>query len=103
MEQRECELLADFFSLFGCKTRLRIFCALRNGQRTVSELAEDVGSSIQNISQHLKLMRNKGAVVVEKDGKFARYSIADERFYRGSEMIRDGIVSVLKARQDQFF
>ena len=103
MEERECELLADFFSLFGCKTRLRIFCALRTGERTVSELASDVGSSIQNISQHLRLMRNKGAVVVVKDGKFARYSIADERFYRGSELIRDGIVAVLKGKRDQFF
>ena len=68
LDNGECRLLADFFTLFGSGTRLQIFCALHGGRKTVSELAEHVGVSLQNVSQHLRLMREKGAVTRRRKG-----------------------------------
>lgn len=98
MRESECERVAEFFTIFACKTRLRLFCLLQEGEQTVSDLARAAGTSVQNVSQHLRMMRDKGAVSVEKDGKFAKYSIADERFLQGAQLIRDGLLDVLQRR-----
>lgn len=101
LDNRECGLLAEFFTLFGNGTRLQIFCALQGGRKTVSELAEHAGVSLQNVSQHLRLMREKGAVTTEKEGQFVYYTIVDQRLIQGARMIRDALVDATRRRASQ--
>lgn len=58
--------------------RLALLEQLAQGERTVETLAERVGLSIANASQHLQSMRRAGLVVAERDGKFIRYRLADD-------------------------
>lgn len=101
LDKRECCLLAEFFTLFGNPTRLQIFCALQAGRKTVSELAEHAGVSLQNASQHLRLMREKGAVTTEKEGQRVYYTIVDERFVQGATLIRDALVDAARQRASE--
>lgn len=96
LDKRECCLLAEFFTLFGNSTRLQIFCALQAGRKTVSELAEHAGVSLQNASQHLRLMREKGALATEKEGQHVYYTIVDARFVQGATLIRDALVDATR-------
>lgn len=98
LDNRECRLLADFFTLFGSGIRLQIFCALQDGRKTVSELAELAGVSLQNVSQHLRLMREKGAVATEREGQRVYYSVDDERFIQGACLIRDALLDATRRR-----
>ena len=101
LDNGECRFLADFFTLFGSGTRLQIFCALQGGRRTVSELAERVGVSLQNASQHLRLMREKGAVTTEKEGQHVYYSVVDQRLMQGACLIRDALLDATRRRSSE--
>ena len=87
-----CRMVAEFFSVYANPTRISILCALRGGRRTVSELAEHAGVSPQNISQHLRVMRDKGAVRAEREGHHVYCAVADPRFLEGVRMIHDALM-----------
>ncbi len=92
----ECELLAAFFALFSHPTRLRILCALHDSPKTVSQLAEAVKVSSQNMSQHLRLLREKGAVRTRREGHSVYYQLADERLVQAAELIRAAVIDLMR-------
>jgi rhodanese-related sulfurtransferase len=61
----------------GSAPRLALLDMLRQGPRTVEALAREVGLSLANASQHLKVLRQARLVEAEKQGTFVTYSIAD--------------------------
>jgi DNA-binding transcriptional ArsR family regulator len=91
MREASCELLGDFFATLGHATRMRIFCALQREAKTVTEIAGEAGVSITNASQHLRLMRDRGAVIAEKRAQSVYYRIADRRFIEAAMLIREAL------------
>jgi DNA-binding transcriptional ArsR family regulator len=91
MSDASCKLLGDFFATLAHATRMRIFCALQQAPRTVTEIAVDAGVSITNASQHLRLMRDRGAVIAEKRAQHVYYRIADPRFVEAAILIREAL------------
>lgn len=74
-------LYAEFASVaraFGSQHRLEILEHLAQGERGVEALAERVGLSVANTSQHLQQLRRAGLVASRRDGKFVLYRLADE-------------------------
>jgi DNA-binding transcriptional ArsR family regulator len=59
--------------------RLRVLCALLDGEQTVSGLVETVGSSQSWISQCLGRMKAEGIISSRKEGAFVHYRISDPR------------------------
>lgn len=84
-----CRLLADFFSVFAHPIRMQLFCHLRNERYTVSELAQRVGITVQNASQQLRIMREKGVLVAEREGQSVYLSIADPRIVQAASLLRE--------------
>ena len=66
------------FALLGDPTRLGIVLNCREGRRSVSELAEAGDLSVSLVSHHLRLLRTAKLLKVEREGRYAYYSIADE-------------------------
>jgi DNA-binding transcriptional ArsR family regulator len=91
-------LVAEFFASLANPTRVSMFCAMRDGKKTVSEIAEKASVTLQNASQHLRVMRDKGAVIAERDGQHVLYAIADPRLIEGSRLIRDVLAEQLNRR-----
>lgn len=58
--------------------RVALLEQLAQGQRSVDVLAERVGLSIANASQHLQSMRRAGLVAARREGKFTIYSLSDD-------------------------
>ena len=92
LDPEMCKLVADFFTVYANPIRIHVFCALRTGPKTVSELAEHAGVTLQNISQHLRVLRDRGAVMARKDGQRTFYSIANLKYLMGVKMIRDALI-----------
>lgn len=90
------QLHADFCVIFANPTRLRLLWALAEGERTVSELAELVALSLTNVSQHLRVLRNKLAVKTRKEGRTVYYRIANPKFVAGARLVREGLTEELK-------
>ena len=51
---------ADFCKVFGNVQRLMILWSLVDSELSVGDIAKSVNGSLQNTSQHLHLMKNKG-------------------------------------------
>jgi DNA-binding transcriptional ArsR family regulator len=71
------ELIASQFRLLGEPMRLRIIDRLRGGERSVGELAGDLGATQQNVSKHLQTLHTAGAVARRKQGNTVYYSVED--------------------------
>jgi ArsR family transcriptional regulator len=70
---RICQVLAD-------AKRLRLIDALRDdAEKSVGELAEVLGASYPNVSQHLSVMRDAGLVTSRRDGSTVYYRLAYPR------------------------
>ncbi len=95
MTDGSCEMMGSFFATFGHTTRMRIFCALQNEPRTVTEIATEAGVSITNASQHLRLMRDRGAVIAVKRAQNVYYHLADQRFVEAAILIREALLDRL--------
>lgn len=67
----------------GSASRLALLDMLRQGPRTVEALSREVGLSLANASQHLKVLRQARLVEAEKHGTFVTYRIdrAVDDFY----------------------
>ncbi len=73
------ELQAKLFRGFADPSRLSILEALRDGEQTVSDIVETTGFTQPNVSNHLSCLRDCGLVTVRQQGRFAYYSLSDER------------------------
>lgn len=69
---------ANRFALLGDPTRLRIVSTLHErGPCGVGELAEAVGGTMPNVSQHLARLAAGGVVRRRREGRSVRYWISD--------------------------
>ena len=100
MGPEECQLLAGFFSLLAHPVRLRVLCALQEGRKTVSELAEYADVSLANVSQHLRIMRDKGIVSTVREKQHVYYTLVDRRLLRGTSLIREALADALRRLVD---
>ena len=59
-------------------TRRRILDAVRDGERSVGELVEQVGTHQPGVSRHLKVLRDAGLVEVRRDAQRRLYRLRAE-------------------------
>ena len=89
---------AAFCTIFSSPIRLQIMDFLGAGEKTVTELAEELNVSLANVSQHLRLMRDQGAVGTRRDGRTIYYRIANQKFLQGIRTVREGLLEEFKKR-----
>lgn len=77
-ESQYVDFAAEVFTLLSDATRVRIVLALREGEKSVNELAEEVGKSPTVVSQHLAKLRWGKIVAARQEGNRAFYSLIDE-------------------------
>ena len=71
------EVLARFGHALSDPARARLLLTLREGPGYPSELAELLGVTRQNLSNHLACLRGCGLVVAVPEGRRSRYELAD--------------------------
>ena len=82
-------------------TRLRIVELLRNGERPVGDIVEDVGIHQSGVSRHLGILNDAGIVRVRPDGQRRLYSLCHEPFQEMDAWIAR-YRSLWEARLDRF-
>ena len=70
--------LADFFSIFGDSTRVRILLALDSGEMCVCDISETLGMSMSATSHQLRMLREAHLVSSRREGKNICYSLCDD-------------------------
>ncbi len=90
------EVIAQRFRVIGDPTRIRVLDALRQGELSVGQLAELLGTSQQNASKHLGTLLQAGIVSRRKVGTTAFYAVADESVFALCEQICGALQSQLE-------
>ena len=70
--------LAEFFSVIGDSTRIKILYLLFNGECCVCDISEKLGMSMSAISHQLRVLKNSRIVKYRKNGKSVLYSLDDD-------------------------
>ncbi|MCB9858321.1 MAG: winged helix-turn-helix transcriptional regulator [Phycisphaerales bacterium] len=71
--------------------RLRIVQMLLSGEYTVGELAESCGIASHVASEHLRLMKDRGLLGCERDGRCMYYHVSE-----------DGLSSIMSCIEKRF-
>ena len=85
MHASVCQALAS-------EHRLAIMYSLKEGERRVTDIAEEVGLSVHNVSQHLRVLRQALLVRPRKEGQTVYYSIANPKFMDACGLMRQGLI-----------
>lgn len=88
MAERAAEAAA-FLKAVGHEGRLMILCHLLDGERSVTELEQLLGSRQAAVSQQLARLRAEGFVSARREGKTIYYSIEDPRIHGFVTMMHD--------------
>ncbi|HYA01327.1 MAG TPA: metalloregulator ArsR/SmtB family transcription factor [Candidatus Binatia bacterium] len=86
-----------------CKTltdpkRLMILQDLRDGERSVGELAAAVGMSLPNASQHLAVMRHAGLVAARREASTVYYSLTEPRIVQACAIVHQIVLERMERR-----
>ena len=81
------ELIAVRFRALSEPTRIKLLDRLREGEATVLELSEPIGTTPQNVSKHLGVLQRAGIVARRKQGNFAYYRVVDEGVFSLCEAV----------------
>ncbi len=80
---------AELCKVFSNPTRLEILDLLRNKELSVTELIEKTTLSQANISQHLSIMKSKGIVTSNREGKNIHYKLTNPKIIKAFDIIRE--------------
>ena len=89
------ELEADLIRTLANAKRLRIVAFLGHGPRTVSEIADHLGLSLQNTSQHLRLLRDRGIAQAHRNGREVFYALTSPVISEACAVVRETLTAVL--------
>lgn len=78
----EITTAATLFRGLSDPTRLALLLALLEGERRVTDLVAEVGTSQANVSSHLGCLRECGLVDVRPEGRQSFYRVANDHLVR---------------------
>ena len=78
--------------------RLKILALLAEEERSVGQMAEMIGVSPSNLSQHLAVLSAHHLVVARKQARTVFYSLADRRIIQACAQIRSVLLDQMKRR-----
>lgn len=92
------ELVAERFKALAEPARLKILTALRERERTVTELMEVTGLAQPNVSRHLQLLHAHGFVERRKEGLRVYYRIQGREVFHLCDIMCGRLAKQLEER-----
>lgn len=81
LHERVCSAMSD-------TTRIMILYLLSEGSMYVNDIAEALVQPQSTVSRHLKILRERGLVVTERQGTAILYSLPDRRIIEALDLMR---------------
>jgi ArsR family transcriptional regulator len=93
------QLHAEVCKCMANATRLKVLAALQDGEKSVNELAEALGLSTSNLSQHLAVLRHRRIVATRREGLNIFYRCANPKMLKACELLRQVLMEQLAEGQ----
>jgi DNA-binding transcriptional ArsR family regulator len=81
------ESQAEICGVFGNANRVLILWALGEREMSVGEIASAIDCSLQNTSQHLRLMKDKNILASRREGQTIYYRIKQNKLMEGCRLL----------------
>ncbi len=88
LQQEISQLEADFCFALSDPTRLLILYTLADAAHNVTELSNELDIIQPTTSRHLKILRDRGLVIAERQGTTVTYHLADKRLIQALDLLR---------------
>ncbi len=82
LHERVCKAISD-------PKRLLIISVLRDGELSVGAVAETLGVTQSNASQHLAVLRERGIVTTRRAGTSVYYSLRSQKILTAIDLMRE--------------
>lgn len=89
------QVKAEFFRILGHPVRVRILELLRDGERTVGDLQNELQMDSSGTSQHLGVLRKHGILDTRRAGTSVYYTVRDPRIFQLLEVSKQILTSSL--------
>lgn len=89
MEDEIYQYHAEMCQVFSHAKRLEAINLLRDGEMSVSEMAQKLGLTVGNLSQHLSMMKERRILLSRKEGNMVFYRIVNPKLVRCFDMMRE--------------
>ena len=93
------KLQSDICKTMANPIRMEIIYALKDGEKSVSELVDSIGLTKSNVSQHLSVLKSAAVVSARRDGQNIFYSIANEKILEACRLMREVLMEQLSEKQ----
>jgi len=94
------ELQAEISKTLANPIRLAILHSLRDGEKTVNELATLLEVRQSNLSQHLAVLRQRGIVKTRKQGASIFYGVFNPKINQACDIVREVLMDQLSQKQE---
>ncbi len=94
------QLHANICSAISEPNRILLLYAIDEKDRNVNNLANTVGISQSAASRHLKVLKERGLILANKEGPQVIYTLADDRIIKALNMLRELMLDNLAQRAD---
>ncbi|MFX1508518.1 MAG: ArsR/SmtB family transcription factor [Promethearchaeota archaeon] len=98
-ENKSLNLQAELCQSLTHPFRLKILQILQDGEKNVSDIKTLTQKPQPFISQHLKVLRDKGAVTTRREANEVYYSLADSRILEICELVADLISKKMESHE----
>ncbi|MFU2017038.1 ArsR/SmtB family transcription factor [Peribacillus butanolivorans] len=78
MQNIDIDMKVKLIHGFSNKTRIQILECIKNQEKTVSQIVEEISGNQSNISQHLACLKGCGIIVGRNEGKYSYYSLRNQ-------------------------
>lgn len=89
MEQGLYQMQAGVCAALGNAKRIQIIDLLQDGEKSAGTLAEELGITRANLSQHLQVMKTNGIVESRREGVSIYYRIANPKILAACRLMRE--------------
>lgn len=93
------EMQAEVCKILSSPKRIEIINALKDTEKTVSELVDILDIPKANVSQHLAIMRLKGILKSRRNGVNIFYSIASPKVIQACGLMKEVLMELLVERR----
>ena len=90
------EMQAKVCAALGHAKRIQIIDLLQKGEKTAGALAQEMGVSKANLSQHLTVMKNNGLVQSRREGVSVYYHITNPKIVSACLLMREVLMDQLE-------
>jgi len=83
---------AELCKAMANEHRQAILHVICSDEKCVSDLAAEIGISVHNVSQHLRVLKERRLVASRKEGQTVYYHVTNQKFMEACSLMRQALI-----------